>query len=128
MLRTSTKTKLGAKAVKQVAGKPGLLRIVPPAAGFGWKVAKPLAKRRARKRAEHVGEAVRAAAVTVSTYTPKVVRTVESLTAPPKRRPVSPALVGVPLGAGVLVGGAAVYLLEPQVGREHRRQLRRLVK
>jgi hypothetical protein len=128
MLTARTKTKVGAKLVKQVAKHPRALRVVPPAAGAGWKLAKPLAKRRARRRAERMGDTAREIATTMASYAPYVARAT-ALLAPPKRRRVAPRLgVGALLVTGAVLGAAAVYLIAPKGGREHRRQLRHLVK
>jgi hypothetical protein len=49
-MRTATKAALGTKAVKTLTKNPGMLKMAPPATKVGWRLAKPLAKRRARKR------------------------------------------------------------------------------
>jgi hypothetical protein len=127
MFTASTKTKVGAKALTRVARNPGVLRVAPPTARLGSKVAKPLAKRRAHKRAERVGEAARGIATTTAAYAPSLVRVIDAL-APPKRKRLAPRVgAGVVLGTGAVLGAAAVYLLAPGGGREHRRQLRRLM-
>lgn len=128
MVSTSTKTKLGAKGVKVLAKNPRLLRMAPPVAGAGWKLAKPIAKRRARKRAQRFGETAREIAVTVATYAPELARATGVVT-PPKRKRLAPHVgARVSIGTGAVLGAAAVYFLEPGHGREHRRRLRRFVK
>ncbi len=120
MLKTRTKTRVGAKAVRQVAKNPDALRLASRATRVGSKVAKPIAKRRARKRARRLGEAAHGIATTVATYAPYVARAGASL-APPKRKRRDPRLGAALLGTGAALGAAAVYF---QGGRRQRRKLR----
>ncbi|MDQ6776059.1 MAG: hypothetical protein M3071_07535 [Actinomycetota bacterium] len=121
MLKTRTKTKLGAKAIRQVAKNPDLLRLAPPATKVTWKVAKPLAKRRARKRAKRIGQTAQVIATTVATYAPYVTRAAETL-APPKRKRAAPKIGAAALGTGAALGAAAALYF--QGGRRHRNKLR----
>lgn len=128
MLRASTKTKLGARALRRVAKNPGLLQLAPPAAKAGGKLAKPFVKRRARRRVARVGEAAREIAVTVATYAPQVARAAEYLAPPSRKKRIARPAAGVVLGTGAVLGAAAVYFLEPRGGREHRMRVRKLVR
>ncbi|HWF73788.1 MAG TPA: hypothetical protein VG186_10620 [Solirubrobacteraceae bacterium] len=121
MLKTKTKTKLGAKAVKQVAKNPSLLRIAPPATRITWKFAKPIAKRRARRRAQRIGETVVGIVSTVETVAPYVARAGASLAPPPKRKRVAPKVGAAVLGTGAAAGAAAAVYF--QGGRGQRRKL-----
>jgi hypothetical protein len=116
ILKTSTKTKLRAKAVKQAAKNPRLLKYVV-------KFVKPVAKRRARKRAERVGEAARSIATTVATYAPYVAQASASLAPPPKRKRFAPRLGAAVLGTGAVLGAAAAYFLGPADARKKFRHL-----
>jgi hypothetical protein len=92
------------------------------------KLVKPIAKRRARKRVQRAAEATRGIAMTVKPYAPGLARAIDSLIPEPKRKSLAPRVgARAVLGTGAVLGAAAVYLLEPKAGREHRRKLRNLV-
>jgi hypothetical protein len=91
-----------------------------------WALAKPFAKRRARKRVERVGDTAREIAISVTTYAPGVARLIAALTPQKKRKRLAPRLAaGAALGTGAAVGAAALYFLETESGRERRKRLRR---
>jgi hypothetical protein len=123
MLSTGTKAKRGTKAAKGLVKNPGVLQLASPAAKGRLKLAKPLAKRRTRKRVERIGETAREIAMTLATYAPDAARALGIL--PPKKE--KQKLV-IPLAAaGAALGAGAVYFLEPKRGRAHRAQVARLV-
>jgi hypothetical protein len=125
VLSTTTKAKLGAKSAKGVAKNPGILRVsgkaASPIAKLGVKAGKPFAKRRARQNAQKVGDAVRTVATTLAVYGPEAARELGLVDAPKPKR-TAPRVA-----AGVVIGAGAMYLLEPEHGREHREQLAKLV-
>lgn len=112
VLSPPKKAKLGLKATKAVAGNPTLLRMAAPPA---FKAAKPIAKRRARKRTEKVGEAARALGETLVTYGPTAARELGLIEEPKPRRTMPLVATGVAIGASVM------FLLD------HRRQVAKLV-
>lgn len=122
VLGKATKGFVGVKAAKGVAKNPKILKAgakaAPPAAKFGWKLTKPRLTRRTRRRAERLGEAVGSA---LAVYGPQAAEQF-GLIEPPKPKRTAPRVA-----AGVVIGATAVYLLEPEHGREHREQLRQLV-
>jgi hypothetical protein len=92
-----------------------------PAGKLGFKVTKPLLKRRARKRVEQVGEVVRTAGEVLAVYGPQAAYEL-GLAEPPKPKRTAPRVA-----AGVIIGASAVYFLEPEHGREHRKKVAQLV-
>lgn len=126
MLSTKTKATLGVKAAKQLAKHPGVLQLAPPATKAGWKLYKPLAKRRARKRVERIGETARGIAMTLATVAPAAARGLGIFEPPKQKRAVAPPALAA-AGAGAVVGASAVYFLEPGQGRKHRAQVAKLV-
>jgi hypothetical protein len=111
---TTTKGKVGVKAVKGLAIRPELAKLT-------FRASKPLLKRRARQRAEQLADAARTLATVLAIYGPLVGQELGLVEAPkPRRRALSVA-------TGVVIGASAVYFLEPQHGRERREQLRRRV-
>ncbi len=126
VLSRSTKTKLGLKGAKVLARNPAILRTgtraAAPAGRLGFRLAKPVAKRRARQRGADLSQAAQTAAAYLITYAPQVAQQL-GLVEPPRRRRTGPLLV-----AGVVVGASAVYFLEPANGKAHREQVLKLVK
>jgi CxxC motif-containing protein (DUF1111 family) len=127
VLNTTSKAALGAKAAKGVAGKPAVVwssvQAAKPVAKLGRKAGKPIAKRRARKRAGDLGEAARDWAQTLVTYGPSAAQELGLIELPqPKPKRTAPRLV-----AGIVLGACAVYFLDPEHGSEHREKLKQLV-
>jgi hypothetical protein len=123
-LSTTTKGKLGAKAAKLAAENPRATRLGAmtafPAGKVGLKVGKPLITRRARQRAERIGDAARTAGATIVAW-PRVAYEL-GLAEPPKPKRTAPRVA-----AGVVIGAGAMYLFEPEHGHEHRRKVAQLV-
>lgn len=84
---------------------------------LGFKATKPLAKRRARQRAEGLAQAARSAKETAVIYGPRVAYAL-GLIEVLKRRPTTPFFV-----AGVVIGASAMYFLDAGRGRERRRRV-----
>lgn len=127
MLSTTSKAKAGAKTARAIAESSLLRNAVseagPPIAKLGVKAGKRRVSRKTRKQLEHLGETVGAVAQVASSYAPQAAHAAQEfgLIEAPKRKRTAPRVV-----VGVVIGAATVYLLEPGVGREHRRQLQRL--
>jgi hypothetical protein len=125
VLEPKTKAKLGGKAAKTALEHPRLTvrgtKVALPAAKLGTKASRPLLKRRARRRTGNLADATRSITDTLAVYAAQVAYAL-GLAEPPKSK-----RTGRRLAAGVVVGAAAVYFLEPKHGREHREQLSRLV-
>jgi hypothetical protein len=127
MVSTKTKAKVGAKAAKGIIQEP-LLRnavseIAPPVAKLGVKVGKKRMSRKTRKQLEQIGETVGTVASIAQEYGPRAAEVAQQLglVEAPKRKSTTPRVV-----AGVVIGAALMYLLEPGVGGQHRQQLQKL--
>ena len=120
-ISTAAKAKLGTKAAKGVMQRPG-------AALMGARAAKPVAKRRARKRIGSIGDTVTTIGDTARTYGELLVNYGPSaaqelgLAQKPRSRRTAPRVA-----AGVVLGAGAMYFLEPEHGAEHREKARQLV-
>lgn len=121
MLSTRTKAKAGTKAARGIVESP-LLRTaareaVPPLARAGVKAGKGRMSRKTRRQLEHLGESARTAASVASTYAPQVAQAAQEfgLAQPPRKKRTAPRVL-----AGVLIGAAGTYLLDPRNGRLRR--------
>lgn len=122
MLGTSMKSALGVKAARSLAKNPGPLRRVAPAATkAGLRLVKPLAKRRARRRADRIGDVARGLVTVIASYAPQAARAF-GIVEQPKPKPIAPWV-----GTGIVLGATAIYFLEPGQGRARREQVVRLV-
>jgi hypothetical protein len=128
VLSTTTKGKVGAKATRVAIKNPRLLRAgaqaVPPIGKIGFRVGKPLTKRRVRKGVQNVqrlGSAARSFGESLVTYGPQAAYEL-GLVEPPKPKRTAPRVA-----AGIVIGASAVYFLEPEHGREHREKVAQLV-
>lgn len=125
VIRTTTKSKTGAKAAKAVAKRPALLitgaRAARPAGKLTFKASKPLLKRRARQRAQQLGDAAKTAGEALAVYGPRAAYEL-GLADPPKPRRTTPRVA-----LGVVIGASAMYFLEPGHGKEHREKVAQLV-
>lgn len=140
VISTATKARMGGKAAKTMAKNPGAMLTLgkagakaagpmaklgakagPPMTKLSMKAGKPLAKRRARRRVEKLSEAVRSAAEELATYGPQAAQEL-GLVEPPKRRRTAPRVA-----AGVVLGAATMYFLEPEHGKEHREKVAHMV-
>jgi hypothetical protein len=121
LLSTTTKAKLGAKGIRSAATNPGLLRAgakgAAPMARWTGKVGMLVAKRRARKRIERLGEATMNLGQLLVTYGPQAAANL-GLVEQPKPKRTAPRLA-----AGAVLGASAVYFLEPEHGKEHREKV-----
>jgi hypothetical protein len=114
LLGTAAKTAVGAKALKAApAAAKGAVKAGKPVV----KAGKPALKRKTRKRLD---EATDSLALTLAAYAPRAARQL-GLQAPKRKRSTPRVL------AGVAIGAAAMYLFEPEHGREHRDRLRALL-
>jgi hypothetical protein len=128
MMSTKTKARVGAKAAKGIIQEP-LLRsavteIAPPVAKLGVKAGKKRMSRKTRKQLEQLGDTVGTVASLAQNYVPQAAEVAQQLglVEPPKRRSTTPRVV-----AGVVIGAALMYLLEPGAGSRHRQQLAKLM-
>jgi hypothetical protein len=123
VLSTSTKSKAGAKAAKAIATRPRLLivgaKASAPAAKLGLKASKPYANHLARRGADQIVEASRALGEAMAVHATRAVYEL-GLAKPPKR--TAPRVA-----AGMVIGATAVYFLEPESGRKHRKKVAKLV-
>jgi hypothetical protein len=81
------------------------------------KVGMLVAKRRARKRIERLGEATMNLGQLLVTYGPQAAANL-GLVEQPKPKRTAPRLA-----AGAVLGASAVYFLEPEHGKEHREKV-----
>jgi hypothetical protein len=126
VISSSTKGKLSVKSAGAALRNPGktwlATKAVKPAAKVGLGYRKALAKRRARQRAERVGEAARTVSEVLLVKAPDAARELGLVERPTPKRTAPRVAVGVLIGAG------AMYLLEPgSHGREHREKVAALV-
>lgn len=127
MLSTKTKAKAGAKTAKTIAESPLLRSAIgeaaPPIAKLGVKAGKKRISRKTRKQLEQLGDTVGNVASLASNYVPQAAEVAQQLglVEPPPRKKTAPRVL-----AGVAIGAALMYLLEPGVGDQHRRQLQKL--
>jgi hypothetical protein len=121
VLSSTTKARVGVKAAKGVVKHPGVVRVGAKASMPAARVGASLAKRRARRRVSRIGEAMRDAGETLVTYGPQAARNLGLVEAPKPKR-TAPRLA-----AGVVIGAGAMYLLDPEHGKEHREKVAHLV-
>ncbi len=116
ILPGGAKVTLGVKGVKSAAKHPGVVRLA-------LKAGKPVARRKVRRRIgkiERFGKTAREVGETVLLFSVLAAEEL-GLVERPRCRPAAPLFA-----SGVVVGAGAVYLFEPEHGREHRDKLLRL--
>ena len=125
VIPTTTKVKLGAKGVRGAASHPRLLRTGAKGASMTTRMAAmatmPIAKRRARRRIERMGETARDFGQTLITYGPQAAANLGLI------EPAKPKRTAPRLAAGAVLGASAVYFLEPEHGKEHREKVLQMV-
>lgn len=125
VLEPKTKAKPGGKATKTALEHPRLIvrgtKAALPAAKLGVKASRPLLRRRARRRTADLADATRSVTEALAVYAAQAAYAL-GLAEPPKPKRTAPRLA-----AGVVVGAAAVYFLEPKHGREHRERVAQLI-
>ncbi len=128
-LSNSTKGKLGLAAAGTALKHPGATakaskfaaKAAAPAAKGGLKVTKAIGKRKAGRSLEDLGEAARGFLDLLAVYAPEAAQAL-GWVEPPKPKRTAPRVL-----VGVVIGAAAMYLLEPgTAGREHRAQVAKL--
>lgn len=139
-----TTVRLGVKGARYMYRHPrarrATVRAVRPAAKVGWRVGKVVAKRKARQRVavataewavrletagaqlQRLGEGSQLLSQMVMVYGPMAAE-VLGLIEPPK-----PSRTALKVTTGIVIGGGAVYFLEPEHGPERRQQLLELMK
>jgi hypothetical protein len=128
VLSTKTKAKAGAKTAKTIVQNPLLRSAVteagPPIARLGVAAGKKRMSRKGRKQLEQVGDALGTMATLASNYAPQAAQAAQEfgLIDAPK-----PQRTGRRLMAGAVLGALVMFLFEPGHGREHRRQVQRLL-
>jgi hypothetical protein len=90
-------------------------------AKIAFKLSKPLVRRRARRRAAEVRAVSRAVGESFATYAPLAARGA-GLAEPAKRARTAPRIA-----LGAVMGAGAVYLFEPERGRELRQSVKERV-
>jgi hypothetical protein len=126
VLSNSTKGKVGLKAAGAAIKNPAATRFVAkasaPAAKGGLRLGKTVGKRKANRRLEDVGKTARTVGQTIATYGPEAAQLL-GWVEPPKPKRTAPRVL-----VGVVIGAAAMYLLEPSdAGKERRSKARALV-
>lgn len=128
MLSTKTKAKAGAKTAKAIVEHPLLRTAVteaaPPVVKLGAKAGKRRLSRKARRQLEQLGDTMGTVAELASNYVPQAAQAAQELglVEAPKKKRTAPRLL-----AGAVIGATVMYLFEPEHGREHRRQVQRLL-
>jgi hypothetical protein len=121
-----TSAKLGAKGAIAMARHPTLRRTTAraarPSAKVGWRVGKMVAKRKARDQLEQLGSMARTSKGLWVVYGVPVAQELGLIERPKPRR------TGRVLVAGIVIGAAAAYFLEPEHGPEHRRKVQGLLR
>ncbi|MBV8989804.1 MAG: YtxH domain-containing protein [Solirubrobacterales bacterium] len=124
-----TKAKVAGKTVKGLAKYPVARKAARPAVKLAFRAGKPVAKRKARQRvapitdaAQRVGEAAGLAYAMIATYGPDAARQLGLIEPPPKPKRTAPRVV-----AGAVIGGTAVYFLDPDSGEQRRKKVADLV-
>ncbi len=132
-MKNSTKAKAAGKTVKGLAKYPiarqATVKAARPTTKLAFKVAKPIAKRKATQKmapiaeaAQRVGEVAGLAYAVIATYGPDAARELGLIEPPPKPKRTLPRVV-----IGVVIGGTAVYFLDPDSGDERRKKVAGLV-
>ena len=121
VLSPTTKARVGVKAAKGAMKNPGLVKVGAKASMPAARVGASFAKRRARRRVSRLGEAIRDAGETLVTYGPTAAQNLGLVEAPKPKR-TAPRVA-----AGVVIGAGAMYLLDPEHGKEHREKVAGLV-
>jgi hypothetical protein len=104
------------------APPPLIPKASAPAAKGGLRLGKTVAKRKANRRIEDVGKTARAVGETIATYGPEAAQLLGWVEQPKAKRTAPRVLVGV------VIGAAAMYMLEPgPAGKERRAKARGLV-
>lgn len=128
MLSTKTKARAGAKTARIIVQNPLLRTAVteagPPIARLGVTAGKKRMSRKGRKQLEQMGDALGTVARLTTNYAPQAAQAAQELglVEAPKPKRTMPRLL-----AGAAFGALAMFLLEPGHGREHRRQVQRLL-
>ena len=93
-----------------------------PLARLSFGVSRRMARRRAQRRWDQIAPTINALTSLAATFGPHLAEQF-GIVEPPRRT----SRVAPKLAIGALVGAGAFYLLEPQHGPEHRRQVQRLI-
>jgi hypothetical protein len=125
MAGKKTRAKLGAKGAIAMARHPMLRRTTAragrPTAKIGWRVGTKVAKRKATDRLEQLGSMARTAGGLWVIYGVPAAQGLGLIERPKPRR------TGRVFLAGLAIGAAAAYFLEPEHGGEHRHRVQKLV-
>jgi hypothetical protein len=124
MAGKKTGAKLGAMGAVAMARHPKLRRTTAraarPGAKVGWRVGKVVAKRKARAQLEQLSSIAQTSKGLWVVYGLPAAQELGLIERPKPRR------TGRVLVAGIVIGAAAVYFLEPEHGGEHRRKVQGL--
>jgi hypothetical protein len=125
ILDTRTKGRAGAKAAALAVKNPRragrLAKATWPMGKVAFRVARPFAKRRARRQAEGIADSARMITESLLTYAAAAGYRPAAFE-PAKSKRTAPRVA-----AGVALGASAVYFLSPDGGAEHRKKLAQLV-
>jgi hypothetical protein len=123
--KKSTAKKIGVKGAVVMARHPvarkATVRAARPTAKVGWRVGKVVAKRKAREKADQIESTARTAAALWVIYGVPLARELGLIERPKPRR------TGRVFVAGLAIGAAAVYFVEPEHGAEHRANVAKLL-
>ena len=140
ILTNGTKSTLAGKTakglVKYPAARRATVKAARPSAKLVFKVGKPVVKRRAKQQLERIGEAAERfgeivtavgtvateVGTVLATYGPDAARQLGLLEPPPRPKRTAPRVA-----VGVVIGGVAVYFLDPDLGPERRKRVAALV-
>jgi hypothetical protein len=125
-MSNTTKGKIGLRAAGAAAKNPGATSFVAkagaPVAKGGARLGKTVAKRKANRRIEDIGRTARTVGETISTYGPEAAQ-LFGWVEPPKPKRTAPRVL-----VGVVIGAAAMFVLEPSAaGKERRAKVRELL-
>ena len=125
VISTTTKGKIGLKAAKGAAKRPRVVmagtRAAIAAAKLGAKAGKLCLKRRGRQRTDQLLGVSRKVGEALTVFGPQAAYEL-GLAEPPKPKRTAPHFA-----AGMVIGASAVYFLEPDQGRKHRKKVAKLV-
>jgi hypothetical protein len=126
VLSNSTKGKASLKAAGAAIKNPAATRLVAkasaPAAKGGLRLVKRAAKRKASQRIEDVAKTARTLGETIAIYGPEAAQ-LFGWVEPPKPKRTAPRVL-----VGVIIGAAAMFMLEPSAaGKERRAKARDFV-
>ena len=121
VLTNTTKRKAGAKAAKAIITHPRLVMAGAKAAPTVGKLGLRASKQRARRGTDQIGDTTRDLGQAIAAYAARAAYDL-GLAEAPKAKRTAPRVA-----AGIVIGAGAMYFLEPEQGRKHRKKVAKLV-